>query len=128
MKNKIEIGSNRSFGIVFFIVFLIIGVFPIKNGESINYILISISIIFLFLGIANSKLLTPLNKMWFKFGIILGYILSPIIMGLIFFMVVTPTGLLLKIFRKDVLNLKNNNKKTYWIIKSKVNSSLKNQF
>tara|TARA_B110000003_G_scaffold275632_1_gene318831 strand:+ start:1871 stop:2257 length:387 start_codon:yes stop_codon:yes gene_type:complete len=128
MKNKIEIGSNRSFGIVFFLVFLIIGVFPIKNGESINYILISISIIFLFLGIANSKLLTPLNKMWFKFGIILGYILSPIIMGLIFFMVVTPTGLLLKIFRKDVLNLKNNNKKTYWIIKSKVNSSLKNQF
>ena len=128
MKNKIEIGSNRSFGIVFFLVFLIIGVFPIKNGESINYILISISIIFLFLGIANSKLLTPLNKMWFKLGIILGYILSPIIMGLIFFMVVTPTGLLLKIFRKDVLNLKNNNKKTYWIIKSKVNSSLKNQF
>ena len=128
MKNKIEIGSNRSFGIVFFLVFLIIGIFPIKSGGSINYLLVCISIIFLFLGIVNSKILTPLNKIWFKFGIILGHILSPVIMGLIFFMVVTPTAFVLKVFRKDVLNLKNNNKKTYWIIKYKVSSSLKNQF
>ena len=128
MKNKIEIGSNRSFGIVFFFVFLIIGIFPIKNGENINYLLIAISIIFLFLGIINSKFLTPLNKIWFKFGIILGNVISPIIMGLIFFMVVTPTSFALKIFRKDILNLKKNNDKTYWIIKSKINSSLKNQF
>ena len=128
MKNKIEIGSNRSFGIVFFFVFLIIGIFPIKNGENINYLLIAISIIFLFLGIINSKFLTPLNKIWFKFGIILGDVISPIIMGLIFFMVVTPTSFALKIFRKDILNLKKNNDKTYWIIKSKINSSLKNQF
>ena len=128
MKNKIEIGSNRSFGIVFFLVFLIIGVFPIKSGGSINYLLVCISTIFLFLGIVNSKLLTPLNKIWFKFGIILGHILSPVIMCLIFFMVVTPTAFVLKVFRKDVLNLKNNNKKTYWIIKSEVSSSLKNQF
>ena len=128
MKNKIEIGSNRSFGIVFFLVFLIIGIFPIKSGGSINYFLVCISIIFLFLGIVNSKILTPLNKIWFKFGIILGHILSPVIMGLIFFMVVTPTAFVLKVFRKDVLNLKNNNKKTYWIIKSEVSSSLKNQF
>ena len=128
MKNKIEIGSNRSFGIVFFFVFLIIGFFPIKNGESINYLFVLLSIIFLFLGIVNSKFLTPLNKIWFKFGIFLGHIISPIIMGLIFFMVVTPTALVLKIFRKDVLNLKKNNNKTYWITKSKVNSSLKNQF
>ena len=128
MKNKIEIGSNRSFGIVFFLVFLVIGVFPIKSGGSINYLLLCISIIFLFLGIVNSKILTPLNKIWFKFGIILGHILSPVIMGLIFFMVVTPTAFVLKVFRKDVLNLKNNNKKTYWIIKSEASSSLKNQF
>ena len=128
MKNKIEIGSNRSFGIVFFFVFLIIGIFPIKNAENINYLLIAISLIFLFLGIINSKFLTPLNKIWFKFGIILGHVISPIIMGLIFFMVVTPTSFALKIFRKDILNLKKNNDKTYWIIKSKINSSLKNQF
>ena len=105
-----------------------IGVFPIKSGGSINYLLVCISTIFLFLGIVNSKLLTPLNKIWFKFGIILGHILSPVIMCLIFFMVVTPTAFVLKVFRKDVLNLKNNNKKTYWIIKSEVSSSLKNQF
>ena len=80
------------------------------------------------MGIVNSKLLTPLNKIWFKFGIILGHIISPVIMGLIFFMVVTPTAFILKVFRKDVLNLKNNNKKTYWIIKSEVSSSLKNQY
>ena len=128
MKNKIEIGSNRSFGIVFFFVFLIIGLFPLKNGESINYLLLFISIIFFFLGIINSKFLTPLNKIWFKFGIILGYVISPIIMGLIFFMIVTPIAVLLKILGKDVLNLKKNNNKSYWIVKSKINSSLKNQF
>tara|TARA_A100001015_G_scaffold303525_1_gene393315 strand:+ start:2552 stop:2938 length:387 start_codon:yes stop_codon:yes gene_type:complete len=128
MKNKIEIGSNRSFGIVFFLVFLIIGVFPIKSGGSINYLLVCISTIFLFLGIINSKLLTPLNKIWFKFGIMLGHIVSPVIMSLIFFMVVTPIAVLLKILGKDVLNLKKNNNKSYWIEKSKINSSLKNQF
>ena len=128
MKNKIEIGSNRSFGIVFFLVFLIIGVFPIKSGGSINYLLVCISTIFLFLGIINSKLLTPLNKIWFKFGIMLGHIVSPVIMSLIFFMVVTPIAVLLKILGKDVLNLKKNNNKSYWIKKSKINSSLKNQF
>ena len=128
MRNKIEIGSNRSFGIVFFLVFFIIGIFPIKNGESVNYLIIAISIIFLSLGILNSKFLSPLNKIWFKFGITLGHIISPIIMGLIFFMVVTPTSFVLKIFRKDVLSLKKNNDKTYWIVKSKINSSLKNQF
>ena len=128
MKKKFEIGSNRSFGIVFFLVFLIIGLFPLKNGEDSNHFLIIISLIFLFLGIINSNFLTPLNKIWFRFGIILGHIISPIIMGLIFFMVVTPIGFLLRIFSKDVLNLKKNNNKSYWIIKSKINSSLKDQF
>jgi hypothetical protein len=128
MKNKIQIGSNKSFGFVFFFVFLIIGIFPIKNGESINFFYIAISMIFLFLGAINSKFLTPLNKIWFKFGIILGSVISPIIMGLTFFLVVTPTSFILKIFKKDVLNLKKNNDKSYWITKPKINNSLKNQF
>jgi energy-coupling factor transporter transmembrane protein EcfT len=128
MKNKIQIGSNKSFGFVFFFVFLIIGIFPIKNGESINFFYIAISMIFLFLGAINSKFLTPLNKIWFKFGIILGSVISPIIMGLAFFLVVTPTSFILKIFKKDVLNLKKNNDKSYWITKPKINNSLKNQF
>ena len=128
MKNKIQIGSNKSYGFVFFFVFLIIGIFPIKNGESINFFYIAISMIFLFLGAINSKFLTPLNKIWFKFGIILGSVISPIIMGLTFFLVVTPTSFILKIFKKDVLNLKKNNDKSYWITKPKINNSLKNQF
>ena len=128
MKNKIEIGSNRSFGIVFFFVFLIIGIFPIKNAENINYLLIAISLIFLFLGIINSKFLTPLNKIWFKFGIILGNVISPIIMGLIFFTIVTPTSFMMKLAGKNLLNLKKSSKSTYWIERPKIKSKMKDQF
>ena len=77
---------------------------------------------------AHSNLLTPLNKLWFKFGLFLGKFVSPIVMGLIFFIVVTPTGLILKIFRKDVLRLKKNNEKSYWIEKNEPKSKMKNQF
>ena len=129
MKNsKIKIGTNRSFGIVFFIFFLIISLFPLKNGNDINLYLLSISAIFLILGLANSKLLSPLNLIWFKFGLFLGKIVSPIVMGIIFFFVITPISLILKIFRKDVLNLKKNNKNSYWIEKTGPKSKMKNQF
>ena len=128
MKSKgIKIGSNRSFGIVFFVVFLIIGLWPILNGNEIKIWSIIISLIFLILGINNSKILTPLNKLWFRFGIFLGKVISPIIMGLIFFLVVTPIGIILKLTGKDVLGL-SSNKKTYWINKDKYKSEMKNQF
>ena len=124
----IKISSNRSFGIVFFVVFLIVAIYPlIKNGDLRLWPLI-ISIIFLILGLINSKLLTPLNKLWFKFGIFLGRLMSPIIMGIIFFFVVTPIGLLLRIIGKDILNLKKNNSKSYWIKKNGPISKMKNQF
>ena len=100
---NIKISSNRSFGIVFFIFFLI-------------------------LGLLNSSILNPLNKIWFKFGILLGSFISPIIMGLVFFMVVTPTSFIMRAFGKDLLNLKKNNKKSYWIEKSPIKSKMKNQF
>ncbi len=129
MKNKdIKIGSNRSFGIVFFVVFLIIGLWPFLKNQELRIWSIAISIIFLILGLINSKLLTPLNKIWFKFGIILGNFIAPIVMGLVYFFVVTPTGLLMKIFKKDLINLKKNNDKTYWIEKKEITSSMKNQF
>ena len=128
MKNDLKIGSNKSFGIVFFFVFLIIGLFFFKIGSSFSYISIFLAMTFLLLGLINSKFLTPLNKIWFKFGIFLGYFISPIVMALIFFFVVTPTSLLLKIFKKDVLNLKKNSNKSYWIIKSKNNSNMNNQY
>ena len=125
---KIKIPTNRNFGIVFFIVFLIISIYPLLNSESIRYWLLIISLIFLILGIFNSSLLTPLNKLWMRFGILLGNIISPIIMSFIFFLVLTPTGLLLKLFNKDILKLKRNNDKTYWIFKDNKNNSMKNQF
>ncbi len=124
----IKIGSNRSFGIVFFIVFLLIGLWPILKGNELRIWSIAISLIFFILGILNSKILTPFNKMWFRFGIFLGNFISPIIMGIVFFLVVTPTGLIMKLFRKDLINLKKNNNSTYWIEKKDIKSSMKNQF
>ena len=126
--SKNKLGSNRSFGIVFFIVFLIISLWPIKNGENFNFWFLGLSLIFLILGMFNSKLLGPLNLIWFKFGIFLGSIISPIVMSIIFFFVVTPISVLLKIFNKDVLNLKKNKNNTYWIEKTGPKSKMKNQF
>lgn len=128
MQKSIKLPSNRNFGIVFFLVFLIIGFWPLINTEEVRIWAIIISLIFLLLGLANSKLLNPLNQIWFKFGVLLSKIISPIVMGTIFFLVVTPIGLLMKIFKKDLLNLKLNNDKTYWIKKTDSNSNMKNQF
>ena len=129
MKNqKIKIGSNKSFGIVFSIVFLVIAFWPMLNGNEINYWSLAISIVFLILGLINSKILTPLNKIWFKFGILLGNVIAPIVMSIIFFLIVTPTSIIMKILGKDVLNLKKNNNNSYWIEKSNQNSKMKNQY
>ena len=124
----IKLGSNRSFGIVFFVVFLLISLYPLINNEHIKIWSLAISLIFLTLGLLNSKLLLPLNKIWFKFGIFLGKIVSPLIMGIIFFLVVTPIGLLMRMLGKDLLNLKFNTQKTYWIERDNVKSKMKNQF
>ena len=127
-QNDIKIGSNRSFGIVFFIVFLIISIYPLLNNETIRIWSLVISIIFLVLGLLNSKLLNPFNKIWFKFGLLLGKIISPFVMGVIFFCVVTPIGLLMKLLKKDLLNLKFNKNNSYWINKTGPKSKMKNQF
>ena len=129
MKNtEIKIGSNKSFGIVFFIVFLLIAIYPLINNGELRIWSLVVAIIFFILGLINSKVLTPLNKLWFKFGLLLGKIVSPLIMGIIFFFVVTPTAFIIRIIGKDLLNLKFNNKKTYWIEKTGPKSKMKNQF
>ena len=129
---KIKMGSNKSFGIVFFIVFFIFAIWPLKNNLEISEIKILpliISFAFLFLGLINSKLLTPLNIVWYKFGLMLGAIIAPIVMGVVFFAVVTPTGLIMKIFGKDLLRMKfNKNSKSYWVNSDKSNNSMKRQF
>ena len=126
--DDIKLGSNRSFGIVFFIVFFLIGIYPLINSEGLRIWSLIIAFIFLVLGLFNSKFLTPFNKIWFRFGILLGRIVSPIIMAIIFFLVVTPIGLLMRFARKDLLNMKFNKHKSYWIEKTVAKSKMKNQF
>ena len=126
--DEIKISSNRSFGIVFFIVFLIIAIYPFFKNEDVRLWSLIISLIFLILGLINSKILTPLNRLWFKFGIFLGRLISPIIMGIIFFIVVTPIGFVMRLLGKDVLNLKYSNNQSYWIEKTGPKSKMKNQF
>ena len=128
-KASVKIPSNKSFGFLFFIVFLVISLWPLKSQEDLRLWALILSLIFLILGVLNSKLLTPLNKLWFRFGIILGAFMSPIIMGLVFFIVVTPTGILMRIFGKDLLRLKmHKNMNSYWISREKIKSTMKKQF
>ena len=127
LKN-IKISSNRNFGVVFFIFFLIVSIFPLFKDENIRIWAVVVAIIFLILGLLNSSVLSPLNRIWFKFGILLGSFVSPIVMGIVFFAFVTPTSLIMRVLGKNLLNLKKGNKKTYWIERSKIESKMKNQF
>ena len=121
--------SNRSFGILFFVVFLIISLWPIKNGNNLNFYFLTASIIFLILGGLNSKLLSPLNKAWIKFGEILGLIIAPIVMGIVYFIILTPVSLIVRFFGKDLLGLKFlKGKETYWIKRNKKLISMDKQF
>ena len=128
MSDQLKVSSNKSFGIVFFIFFLLVSLYPLLKNENIRIWSLIIALIFLVLGLFNSKILSPLNQLWFKFGLILGKIVSPVIMGIIFFGVVTPIGVLMKILNKDLLSLKFNKEKSYWIEKNGIKSKMKNQF
>ena len=121
--------SNKSFGLLFFVVFLIIGLWPLKNGESLNFYFIIASVVFLILGLLNSKLLSPLNKSWIKLGEILGIIIPPIVMALVYFVILTPISIIVRVFGKDLLGLKSfKEKDTYWIKRKKILGSMKKQF
>ena len=121
--------SNRSFGILFFVVFLGFGLWPLTKDQPINSILIFISTIFLILGIFNSKILSPFNNLWIKFGELLGRIVAPIVMALVYFVILTPVGLLVRIFGKDLLGLKFLKKQnSYWIKKNKDLGKMDKQF
>ena len=126
--NKIKISSNKSFGIVFFIFFMIISLYQLFKNCDIRVWATILAIIFLILGLLNSSFLSPLNIVWFKFGVLLGNFVSPIVMGIIFFVVVTPTALIMKILGKNLLNLKRDNKQSYWVERSSTKSKMKNQF
>ena len=128
-KNLVKISSNRSFGFLFFIVFLVISLWPLKSQEDLRLWAFILALIFFVLGILNSKFLTPLNKLWMKFGIFLGSIISPFVMGVVFFMVVTPIGLIMRFLGKDLLRIKKSKfVSTYWISREKQNNTMKKQF
>jgi predicted membrane protein len=128
-KNSVKISSNRSFGFLFFVVFIAISLWPLKSQEDLRLWALILSLIFLVLGILNSRFLTPLNKLWYKFGIFLGSIISPIVMGIVFFIVVTPTGIIMRFLGKDLLRInKNRTISTYWINRDKQKNTMKKQF
>ena len=120
--------SNKSFGILFCIVFLIISFWPVTNGESLRIWPLPISFIFLLLALINSNLLTPFNSLWIKFGELLGRIVAPIVMGLIYFIIITPIGLFMRLIGKDLLKLKFSKEKSYWIKRNKNVGPMKRQF
>ena len=121
--------SNRSFGILFFLVFLGFGLWPLTKEMSPNIYLIVISVIFLILGLLNSKLLSPLNNLWIKFGEILGKVIAPIVMAVVYFLILTPISLLVRLFGKDLIGMKfSNNVKSYWIKRKKHLGTMDKQF
>ncbi len=124
---KIKKKNNITFGILFFIFFLIIGLYPLKSDETIRVWFVVLSLVFLIITIIRPNLFTFLNKLWIKFGILLGKIISPIVMGLVFFFVVTPTGILIRILKKDVVGLKKG-KSSYWINRENKFQTMKKQF
>ena len=123
-----ETGSNKNFGIVFFIVFLLIAVWPLIDGQSLRVWSLIVSLIFLVLGLLNSKLLNPLNLAWVKFGKILGKVVAPIVMGVIYFIIITPIGLFLRLTGKDLLQTKFSKNNSYWIKREKNIGPMKKQF
>lgn len=130
MKPRIKkMNSNRTFGLVFSFVFLLFAFWSFRGEyEQIKKIPLFISIFFLILGLMNSKLLTPLNFAWIKFGQIIGKVISPIIMGIVYFIVLTPISFILRMFGKDLLKIKFSKNGTYWIKRKKNSTSMKKQF
>ncbi len=125
MKSK---SSNKSFGILFFIVFILISLWPLLNGNPIRIWSIIVGILFLLISYTKPKILQPLNSAWIRLGELLGKLIAPIVMALIYFVLITPLSLIIKLFGKDLLNIKFNKKVSYWIDRKKNLSSMKKQF
>ncbi len=127
MKNKKV--NNLGFGILFFIVFLILGFYPMYKGDNPNIYFLILSLPFIILGLLNSRILTPFNMAWIKLGEILGLIIAPIVMAIVYFIVLTPISLIVRVFGKDILNMKLDKKlESYWINRKKNLGSMKKQF
>ena len=127
--SSIEYGSEKSFGIVFSIVFFIVGLYPLFNSQDFHIWALLIAVIFIILSYWAPKVLTFPNKLWFKFGMLIGHLVTPILMALIYFIAVLPTGLIMRILGKDLINTRLDKKtKSYWIIRDEKMGPMKNQF
>ena len=125
----IEQSSPKSFGIVFSIVFLIVALYPLINSEGLRIWALVVSIIFFLLAFLAPKILVLPNKLWFKFGLLIGSIVAPIVMAFVYFVTVLPTGLIMRLLGKDLLKQKlDKNAKSYWVKRSEPMGSMKNQF
>ncbi len=129
---EIKMGSERSFGIVFCIVFVIVALFPLTGDGSIRWWSLAIAAVFLGTAFVAPDVLRPLNRLWFRFGLLLNKIVSPIVMGILFFLTVTPIGLIMRLWKRDPLKQEfDAGVESYWIIVDSEHaekSSMKNQF
>ena len=125
----IEQSPSKSFGMVFSIVFLIVSLYPLINSEGLRIWALVVSIIFFLLAFLAPKILVLPNKLWFKFGLLIGSIVAPIVMAFVYFVTVLPTGLIMRLLGKDLLKQKlDKNAKSYWVKRSEPMGSMKNQF
>ena len=131
---EIKIPSNKKFGYFFSAVFLIVSsyfFYSYSTNQIFGYVFGIISLVFFITTLINPELLLPLNKVWMKLGLILGMVISPIVLGIIFFGIFTPIGFIMKLFGRDELMLKFSNKDSYWkkyILTRKKSDSFNNQF
>ncbi len=128
-KQKIKMGSERGFGLVFFCFFLIVAAWPLVSGETPRLWALAVALIFVVLALVRPAVLTPLNKIWFRFGLFLGKIMAPIVMSLVFFLTVLPTGIVMRLLGKDLLNRKiDRSAPSYWVKREDSVGSMRNQF
>jgi len=121
--------TNRSFGIVFSIVFLIVSLYPLMDSKGLYLWALIVSAIFILLAFVAPQTLAIPNKLWLRFGVLLGSIIAPIVMALVYFVTVLPTGIVMRLLGKDLLKQKlDKSAKSYWIERKESIGSMKNQF
>lgn len=129
---KPKTGSDKAFGIVFACFFVAIALYPLVSSQGVRLWALAVAAVFMVLAFLSPSLLTPLNKAWMRLGLIIGLVVSPIIMSVMFYLVITPIGLLMRLLGHDLLRLKPNpDTASYWIVRNREQDpmqSMRNQF
>ena len=126
---QVERGSEKSFGLIFAVVFFIVGLYPLVNNKDILLWPLITALIFLLLSYVAPKILSVPNKLWFKLGLALGAVVAPVVMALVYFTTVVPIGLIMRLMGYDMLRQKlDKNAKSYWIVRDLTMGSMREQF